>query len=272
MIYYKSEEEIDLIRESSLLVGKTHAEIAGLIKPGVTTLELDKIAEEFIMDNGAIPAFKGYGGFPNTLCMSPNEQVVHGIPNNSPLNEGDIVSVDCGVLMNGFYGDSAFTYEVGQVKEDVKKLLEVTKESLYLGIEQAIAGKRLGDISHAIQQHSESFGFGVVREMVGHGVGKELHESPEVPNYGKRRKGIKLKEGLVIAIEPMINMGTKSIHQHADGWTITTVDGNFSAHFEHTIVVRKNKAEILSSFKEIEKVLNKNKNGKTAKYRSRRND
>ena len=162
MIYYKSEEEIELIRESSLLVGKTHAEIAGLIKPGVTTLELDKIAEEFIMDNGAIPAFKGYGGFPNTLCMSPNEQVVHGIPNNSPLNEGDIVSVDCGVLMNGFYGDSAFTYEVGQVKEDVKKLLEVTKESLYKGIEQAIVGKRLGDVSHAIQQHSEGFSFGVV--------------------------------------------------------------------------------------------------------------
>ena len=257
MIYYKSEEEIDLIRESSLLVGKTHAAIAGLIKPGVTTLELDKIAEEFIRDNGAVPAFKDYDGFPSTLCMSPNEQGVHGIPNNSPLNEGDIVSVDCGVLMNGFYGDSAFTYEVGEVKEDVKKLLEVTKASLYLGIEKAIAGKRLGDISYAIQQHSESFGFGVVREMVGHGVGKELHESPEVPNYGKRGKGIKLKEGLVIAIEPMINMGTKSIHKHADGWTITTADGNFSAHFEHTIVVRKNKAEILSSFKEIETVLSK---------------
>jgi methionyl aminopeptidase len=257
MIYYKSEEEIDLIRESSLLVGKTHAEIAGLIKPGVTTLELDKIAEEFIRDNGAVPAFKGYGGFPSTLCMSPNEQVVHGIPNDVPLNDGDILSVDCGVLMNGFYGDSAYTYEVGNVKEEARKLLIVTKESLYKGIEQAVSGKRLGDIGYAIQEYSESFGYGVVREMVGHGVGKNLHEKPEVPNYGKRGKGIKLNEGLVIAIEPMINMGTKSIHQHTDGWTITAADGNFSAHFEHTIVVRKNKAEILSSFKEIEKILNK---------------
>ncbi len=257
MIYYKSEEEIELIRESSLLVGKTHAAIAGLIKPGVTTLELDKIAEEFIRDNGAVPAFKGYGGFPNTLCMSPNEQVVHGIPKDNPLNDGDILSVDCGVLMNDFYGDSAFTYEVGNVKEEVKKLLQVTKESLYKGIEQAVSGKRLGDIGHAIQDYTESFGYGVVREMVGHGVGRNLHEKPEVPNYGKKEKGIKLKDGLVIAIEPMINMGTKSIHQHADGWTITTADGNFSAHFEHTIVVRKNVAEILSSFEEIEKVLNK---------------
>ena len=256
MIYYKSEEEIDLIRESSLLVGKTLAEISGLIKPGVTTLGLDKIAEEFIRDNGAVPAFKGYGGFPNTLCMSPNEQVVHGIPNNTPLNDGDILSVDCGVLINGFYGDSAYTYEVGNVRGEVKKLLIVTKESLYKGIEQAIFGRRLGDIGYAIQEYSESFGYGVVREMVGHGIGKNLHEKPEVPNYGKRGKGIKLNEGLVIAIEPMINMGTKSIHQHADGWTITTADGNFSAHFEHTIVVRKNEAEILSSFKEIEKVLN----------------
>ena len=257
MIYYKSEEEIELIRESSLLVGKTHAAIAGLIKPGVTTLELDKIAEEFIRDNGGIPAFKGYGDFPNTLCMSPNEQIVHGIPNDNPLNDGDILSVDCGVLMNGFYGDSAFTYEVGNVKEEVKKLLQVTKESLYKGIEQAVSGKRLGDIGHAIQDYTESFGYGVVREMVGHGVGRNLHEKPEVPNYGKKGKGIKLKDGLVIAIEPMINMGTKSIHQHADGWTVTTADGNISAHFEHTIVVRKNTAEILSSFKEIEKVLNK---------------
>ena len=207
--------------------------------------------------NGALPAFKDYGGFPNTLCMSPNEQVVHGIPNDNPLNDGDILSVDCGVLINDFFGDSAFTYEVGNVKEEVKKLLQVTKESLYKGIEQAFSGKRLGDIGHAIQDYTESFGYGVVREMVGHGVGRNLHEKPEVPNYGKKGKGIKLKDGLVIAIEPMINMGTKSIHRHADDWTITTVDGNFSAHFEHTIVVRKNTAEILSSFKEIEKVLNK---------------
>ena len=246
MIYYKSEEEIELIRESSLLVGKTHAVIAGLIKPGVTTLELDKIAEEFIRDNGGVPAFKGYGDFPNTLCMSPNEQVVHGIPNNNLLSNGDILSVDCGVLMNGFYGDSAFTYEVGNVKEDVKKLLQVTKESLYKGIEQAVSGKRLGDIGYAIQDYTESFGYGVVREMVGHGVGRDLHEKPEVPNYGKKGKGIKLKDGLVIAIEPMINMGTKSIHQHADGWTTTTADGNLSAHFEHTIAITSGKAVILS--------------------------
>ena len=257
MIYFKSEEEIDLIRESALLVGKTHAEIAGRIKPGVTTLELDKIAEEFILDNRAIPAFKGYGGFPNTLCMSPNEQVVHGIPNNQPLNDGDILSVDCGVLKNGFYGDSAYTYEVGEVDSEVKTLLKVTKESLYKGIEQAVLGKRLGDIGFAIQEHAERFGYGVVREMVGHGLGRKLHEKPEVPNYGRRGRGIKLKEGLVIAIEPMINMGTKSIYQHADGWTVTTGDGDFSAHFEHTIVVRRHKAEILSSFEGIEKVLNK---------------
>ena len=259
MIHYKSEEEIDLIKESSLLVGKTHGVIAGLIKPGITTLELDKIAEEFIYDNGGKPAFKGYGGFPNTLCMSPNEQVVHGIPNKNPLNDGDILSVDCGVVMNGFYGDSAYTYEVGNVKKEVQQLLSVTKESLYKGIEQAVSGKRLGDIGFAIQEYSERFGYGVVREMVGHGIGRSLHEKPEVPNYGKRGKGIKLRKGLVIAIEPMINMGTKSIHHHADGWTITTVDGNFSAHFEHTVVVRNNEAEILSSFIEIEKVLKKQK-------------
>ena len=256
MVYYKTEEEIDLIRNSSLLVAKTHAEIAGLIKPGVTTLALDKIAEEFIRDNGGVPAFKGYGGFPNTLCMSPNDQVVHGIPNDRVIEDGEILSVDCGVVMNGYFGDSAFTYEVGEVDAETKQLLKVTKESLYKGIEMAVSGNRIGDIGYAVQKHAESFGYGVVRELVGHGVGKNLHESPEVPNYGRRGRGAKLQEGLVIAIEPMINMGTRKIMQHNDGWTITTIDNKPSAHFEHTIVVRKGKAEILSSFKEIEKKIN----------------
>ena len=256
MIYYKTEEEIDLVRESSLLVAKTHAEIASYLKPGVSSLSLDKIAEEFIRDNGGIPAFKGYNGFPCTLCMSPNEQIVHGIPNNDALKDNSILSVDCGVIMNGFYGDSAFTYEVGDVDLEVKQLLKVTKESLYKGIEQAVVGNRIGDISYAIQSYSEENGYGVVRELVGHGLGKSLHESPEVPNYGKRGSGLKLKKGLVIAIEPMINMGTRSILQHSDGWTITTGDKKPSAHFEHTIVVREGKAEILSSFKEIEKIIN----------------
>ena len=256
MIYYKTEEEIDLIRESSLLVAKTLAEIAGLIKPGITTQALDEIAEEFIRDNGGMPAFKGYNGFPNTLCVSPNDQVVHGIPNGRALKDGDILSVDCGVVMNGYYGDSAFTYEVGEVDVQIKQLLKVTKESLYKGIEMAVSGNRVGDIGYAVQKHAESFGYGVVRELVGHGVGKNLHESPEVPNYGRKGKGILLKEGLVIAIEPMINMGERGIMQHNDGWTITTLDNKPSAHFEHTIVVRKGKAEILSSFVEIEKKIN----------------
>ena len=255
-MYYKTEEEIDLIRESSLLVAKTLAEIAGLIKPGITTQALDEIAEEFIRDNGGMPAFKGYNGFPNTLCVSPNDQVVHGIPNGRALKDGDILSVDCGVVMNGYYGDSAFTYEVGEVDVQIKQLLKVTKESLYKGIEMAVAGNRVGDIGYAVQKHAESFGYGVVRELVGHGVGKNLHESPEIPNYGRKGKGILLKEGLVIAIEPMINMGERGIMQHNDGWTITTLDNKPSAHFEHTIVVRKGKAEILSSFVEIEKKIN----------------
>tara|TARA_B100001540_G_scaffold69624_1_gene62700 strand:+ start:1126 stop:1899 length:774 start_codon:yes stop_codon:yes gene_type:complete len=256
MVYYKTEEEIDLVRNSSLLVAKTHAEIASLIIPGVTTLELDKIAEEFIFDNGGKPAFKGYGGFPNTLCVSPNEQVVHGIPNNDILKEGDILSVDCGVFMDGFYGDSAYTYKVGNVDSLKSSLLDVTKKALYKGIEQAVEGNRIGDISHAIQTYAEASGYSVVRELVGHGIGRNLHESPEVPNYGKKGEGILLKEGLIIAIEPMINMGSKEILQHNDGWTITTFDNQPSAHFEHTVVVRNKKAEVLSSFKEIEKKLN----------------
>ena len=258
MIYYKSEEEVELVRKSSLLVAKTHAEIAKLIKPGISSLELDHIAEEFIRDNGGEPAFKGYNGFPCTLCASPNEVVVHGIPNNEPINDGAILSIDCGVFMNGFYGDSAYTYEVGEVKKEIKMLLKVTKESLYRGIENAVSGKRIGDIGYAIQEHAENNDYGVVREMIGHGIGKNLHESPEVPNYGRRGSGIKLKKGLVIAIEPMINMGTRDIMQHSDGWTITTLDKKPSAHFEHTVVVREGEAEILSSFKEIEKIIKLN--------------
>ena len=259
MIHYKSEEEIDLVRKSSLLVAKTHAEIARHIRPGISSLSLDLIAEEFIRDNGGTPAFKGYNGFPCTLCVSPNEQVVHGIPNKKSLLDNSILSVDCGVYMNGYYGDSAYTYEVGVVNDDYKKLLKVTKESLYKGIEKAIVGNRIGDIGCAIQEHVEEHNYGVVRELVGHGLGKKLHESPEVPNYGRRGSGIKLKKGLVIAIEPMINMGTRDIMQHNDGWTITTLDGKPSAHFEHTIVVRDAEAEILSSFKDIERELEKNK-------------
>ncbi len=257
MIFYKTEEEIALIRESSLLVGKTHAEVAKHIKPGVTTLELDAIAETFIRDHGGVPAFKGFGGFPGTLCTSANDVVVHGIPNDKPLKEGDILSVDCGVKMNGYYGDSAYTYAIGEVDKEVEDLLENTKKSLYLGIGAAVAGNRLGDIGFAVQSFTEGLGYGVVRELVGHGIGKSLHEAPEVPNYGRRGRGVQLKEGLVIAIEPMINLGTKNIHQEKDGWTIRTRDRKPSAHFEHTVVVRKGEAEILSTFEFIEEVINK---------------
>ncbi len=257
MITYKSAEEIELIRESSLLVGKTLAEVAKIIRPGITPLELDRRAEEFIKDSNAIPAFKGYGDFPNSLCISLNEVVVHGIPNNKPLEDGDIVSVDCGVLKNGYYGDSAYTFEVGEVKEEIKHLLRVTKESLYKGIEKAVVGMRIGDLSYAIQEHAEKHGYGVVKELVGHGIGKNLHEKPEVPNYGKRGVGLKMLDGLVIAIEPMINFGKAPIWQDKDGWTIKTKDAKVSAHFEHTVAVRKGKADILSSFEFVEEVLNK---------------
>ncbi len=257
MIYYKTAEEIELIRESSLLVAKSLAEVAKIIKAGVTTLELDKVAEEYILDNGGIPAFKGYHGFPNALCISTNAQVVHGIPGKTILKDGDIVSVDCGVLKNNFYGDSAYTFPVGEVKPEILKLLKVTKESLYRGVEKAVIGQRLGDVSDAIQDYVQENGFSVVREMVGHGIGRKLHEKPEVPNYGKRGSGIKLNEGLVIAIEPMINFGKKDIKQENDGWTITTKDGLPSAHFEHTVAIRKGKADILSSFIFIEEVINK---------------
>ena len=257
MITYKSAEEIELIRESSLLVGKALAEVAKIIRPGITPLELDRRAEEFIRDSNAIPAFKGYGDFPNTLCISLNDVVVHGIPTSKALIDGDIVSVDCGVLKNGYYGDSAYTFEIGEVPAAIKQLLMVTKESLYKGIEKAIEGMRIGDVGFAVQEHAEKFGYGVVREMVGHGIGKNLHEKPEVPNYGKRGAGIKLMEGLVIAIEPMINLGKAPIFQDNDGWAIRTKDGKVSAHFEHTIAVKKGKADILSSFEFVEEVLNK---------------
>lgn len=257
MIYIKTDEEIELIRQSSILVGKTLAQVAELIQPGVTTLELDRRAEEFIRDHGGIPAFLGYSGFPNTLCISPNSQVVHGIPNNEPLKDGDIVSVDCGVLMNGFFGDSAYTFCVGDVAEETRKLLEVTKESLYLGIEQSIHGNRVGDIGYAVQTHCEKHGYSVVRELVGHGVGRKLHESPEVPNYGKKGSGPMLKSGMVIAIEPMVNQGVKQIIFERDGWTTRTKDGKMSAHFEHTLAIRQGKAEILSTFEYIEQVLNR---------------
>ena len=256
MIYLKTPEEIALLRASNQLVGKTLAEVAKYIKVGVTTLELDKIAEDFIRSNGAEPGFLGYGGFPNTLCVSVNDQVVHGIPSNYALKEGDIVSVDCGVLQNGYYGDSAYTFCVGKVDEKVKKLLEITKESLSLGIDSAQHGNRIGDIGFAIQQHCQKAGFSVVRKLVGHGVGRNLHEDPEVPNFGKKGQGVLLKEGNVIAIEPMINMGNRDVVQEKDGWTIRTIDRKPSAHFEHTIAIRKGKAEILSTFDYIEEVLN----------------
>ncbi|MDQ3048819.1 MAG: type I methionyl aminopeptidase [Bacteroidota bacterium] len=257
-LYYKTAEEIELIRVSSLLVAKTLAEVAKVIRPGVTTLSLDKVAYEFISDNQAIPAFLNFNGFPNSLCISVNSQVVHGIPGKYELKDGDVVSVDCGVIKNKFFGDSAYTFAIGEVKPEVLELLKVTKESLYKAIEHCVVGKRLGDIGDAVQTHAEKNGFSVVRELVGHGIGQSLHEAPEVPNYGKKGSGLKLEAGLVIAIEPMINMGKKGIIQENDGWTIRTVDKLPSAHFEHTIAIGKEKGDILSSFEFIEEVL-KNK-------------
>ena len=255
MIYLKTDEEIELLRESNLLVGMTLGELAKWIAPGITTLKLDKIAEEFIREHGAVPGFLGYGGFPNTLCVSVNEQIVHGIPSNYELKDGDIVSIDCGTLKNGFNGDSAYTFCVGEVAYDVRRLLKTTKESLYLGIEQAVEGKRVGDISNAVQTYCEKKGYSVVRELCGHGVGKRLHEDPEVPNYGRRGCGPLLKSGMVIAIEPMINLGSRNIVIEREGWTTRTRDRKPSAHFEHTVAVREGKADILSSFKYVEEVL-----------------
>lgn len=256
MVHYKSDEEIELIRTSGVVLGKAHAEVAKALKPGITTLKLDSIAEEYIRDSGGVPSFKGYNGFSGTLCMSVNEQVVHGIPGKYELKDGDIVSIDCGVYLNGYHSDSAYTYAIGQVSEETKNLLKVTKESLYEGIEKAVVGLRIGDIANAIQNYVEQRNYSVVRELVGHGVGKKLHESPEVPNYGLKGRGLKLKDGLVLAIEPMINLGKKEVVQENDGWTIRTKDRKPSAHFEHTVAIKKGKADILTTFEYIEEVLN----------------
>ena len=255
MIKIKTNAEIELIRESALLVSKTLGMLTNEVKPGVTTLYLDKLAEEFIRDHGGIPGFLGLYGFPNTLCMSPDAQVVHGIPNDTPLEDGSIISIDCGVLMNGYYGDHAYTFEVGEVDQDTKKLLQITKESLYEGIRSFKLGKRVGDVGHAIQTYVEKHGYGVVRELVGHGLGKEMHEDPQMPNYGRKGHGKKFKNGMVVAIEPMINMGTHKIQQLKDGWTILTEDRKPSAHFEHDIALVDGKPELLSTFKYIYKAM-----------------
>jgi methionyl aminopeptidase len=259
MIFLKTGEEIGLIRQSCILVSKTLAEVAVLMKPGTRTDLVNRTADEFIRDNGGKPAFLNYKGFPKSVCISVNEEVVHGIPSQYELADGDIVSVDVGVFMNGYYGDSAYTFPIGTVSERVKHLLRITRESLYLGIAQAVEGKRIGDIGNAIQDYVERHGYSVVRELVGHGVGRNLHEKPEVPNFGKRGSGIKLAEGMVIAIEPMINMGKKAVRQLNDGWTIFTADGLPSAHYEHTVAVMKNKTEILTDFSIIEERLENNK-------------
>lgn len=248
MIILKTDDEIELMRECNRLVGMTHGELSKHITPGVTTMQLNKIADEFIRDHGAIPSFLGYGGFPNSICTSVNEHVVHGIPDNTPLKEGDIVSVDIGTIKNGYNGDSAYTYCVGEVSNEVKQLLRITLESLYIGIEQAKEGNRIGDIGNAIQSYCEKRGYSVVRELVGHGIGRNMHESPEVPNYGRRGTGPLIKNGMCIAIEPMINMGSKNVVFESDGWTVRTKDLKPSAHFEHTIAVRNGKADILSTF------------------------
>lgn len=254
MIQYKTPEQIEGIRESALLLGRTLGEVSKHVKPGVKTQYLDDIAEQFIRDHGAIPAFKGYGGFPATLCISVNDIVVHGFPGSYELKDGDIISVDCGTILNGFVGDSAYTFAVGEIKPEIAKLLEITKESLYLGIEKCIVGNRIGDIGHAIQSHVEKHGYSVVRELCGHGVGIKLHEDPNVLNYGKAGSGALLKEGMVIAIEPMINLGGKAVKFEKDGWTVRTKDGSPSAHFEHDVAIGVTKPDILSSFDFINQV------------------
>lgn len=254
IIFLRSDEEIALIKQSAQVLGRAHAEVAKLIRPGIATQELDKVAETFIRDNDGIPSFKGFNNFPASLCISVNDVVVHGFPSRYELRDGDIISIDCGVQLNGYHSDSAYTYPVGEVSLGVRKLLLRTKESLYIGLEKAVDGGRIGDIGYAIQNYTEKFGYSVVRELVGHGIGQNLHEAPEVPNYGKRGQGPKLKEGMVLAIEPMINFGKKAIVQERDGWTIRTADRKPSAHFEHTVAVRKGKPEILTTFEYIEAV------------------
>jgi len=255
MIHYKSDEEIELMRKSGDVLGRTHGELAKNIKPGLKTNVLEEIANTFIKDNGGEPSFKGFKGFKYALCISVNEVVVHGFPSDYELKEGDVISIDCGVKLNGYHADSAYTYPVGQVSVEKQNLLKVTKESLYVGIEQAKLGARMGDIGFAIQNYVEENKYSVVRELVGHGLGKSLHEKPEVPNYGKRGKGQVLQKGLVIAIEPMVNMGTRNIVQERDGWTIRTADRLPSAHFEHTVAIKNGVADILTTFKYIEEVV-----------------
>lgn len=252
MVFYKTDDEIELIKQSCQLLSKTLGYIKPFIVPGTKTIAIDKKAEEFILDNGAKPSFKGYRGFPYTLCISVNDQIVHGFPSEYEIKDGDIVSVDCGVFMNGFHGDSAYTFEAGEVSPEKKALLKVTKESLYKGIAMASEGNRIGDISNAIQTHAENNGYSLVRELIGHGIGKQLHEEPEVPNFGKKGRGMMIRQGLVIAIEPMVNMGKKEIKQWKDGWTISTRDAKPSAHFEHTIAIVNGKAQILTTFDYIE--------------------
>lgn len=258
MIYLKTDEEIELMRAANQLVGKTLGELAKHIKPGVSTLQLDQIAETFIRDHGAEPAFLGYGGFPNSLCTSVNDQVVHGIPSaKTILNEGDVISVDCGTFLNGFVGDSAYTFCVGEVAEETKRLLKTTKEALYEGVREAIVGHRVGDIGHAVQSYCESRGYSVVRELVGHGIGKKMHEEPEVPNYGRKGNGTLLRSGMCICIEPMINMGVRNVVFEKDGWTVRTKDKKMSAHFEHCVAIRPEGPMILSSFDYLEEVIGK---------------
>ncbi|GAB3559518.1 type I methionyl aminopeptidase [Spirosoma fluminis] len=254
VIFIRSDEEITLIKTSAQVLGKAHAEVAKLIRPGIATKELDKVAETFIKDNGGIPSFLGYNKFPASLCISVNDVVVHGFPSRYELRDGDIISIDCGVKLNGYHSDSAYTYPVGEVNPSIRRLLSRTKESLYVGLEKAVEGNRVGDIGYAIQSYTEKFGYSVVRELVGHGVGENLHEAPEVPNYGKRGQGPKLLEGMILAVEPMINFGKKGVVQERDGWTIRTIDRKPSAHFEHTVAVRKGKSEVLTTFEYIEAV------------------
>ncbi len=259
-ISLKSADEIEILRENAIIVSKTLAEVAKYIEPGVKTITLDQIAEDFIRSEGAVPGFKGYRGFPATLCISVNEEVVHGIPGERVLKNGDIVSIDCGCRKGGYYGDSAYSFAIGEVKPEIINLLKRTKESLLLAVNQALAGRRVGDISETVQQHVESFGYSVVRELVGHGIGMQLHEKPDIPNYGRRGSGVKLREGMTICIEPMINMGAKNVVQSNDGWTIRTADRMPSAHFELTVAVGKEKADVLSTFRFVEEVLEAKKN------------
>ena len=254
MIHYKTSEEIEILRENAILVSKTLAEVGKHVAPGVTTRQLDKIAETFIRDHGAVPGFLGYGGFPATLCLSVNDMVVHGIPDGYVLQEGDIISVDCGTVYKGFYGDSAYTFPVGEVDAETALLLKTTEESLRLGAEKAVEGNRIGDIGYAIQSYCEARGFSVVRELVGHGLGRDMHEDPLVPNYGKPGSGKKLREGMVICIEPMINAGAKEVYEKKDGWGVATADGKKSAHFEFAVAVRKCKPDILTTFDYIYKI------------------